>query len=382
MALLFFLLLLGGIVFFTRDEDNFQADNILAENFTLAVNQAALEGGTVQLREVASFPWDRVLLVQPETPREEISERLGFEWTGIDTVDGGDLLIFLRDGKVVRFADYRGTGPLRRVRAAVRRAAGHARRGRRAGNFTGMSALSQLDLSLKLSKQEEAEQLAAAQERLLTLRLQLGGQTGGPGSGRRCACCSRAGTPPARAARSSGSSTSWTRATCAWSQFAAPTAGREAPPLPAGGSGRRCPAGAGWPCSTAPGTGGCSSSGSRASPTKAEWKRAYREINDFERALCDDGHDPRQVLAARLRGRAAQALRGARERPAEVVEADRRGLAQPRAGAPTYEAAVEEMLETTSTEWAPWSLVPAESKRYARVAVLNTVIDAIEAKLA
>ncbi|MDA0173485.1 hypothetical protein OJ998_30555 [Solirubrobacter taibaiensis] len=109
-GLLFFLLLLGGIVFFTRDEDNFQADNILAENFTLAVNQAALEGGTVSLREVASFPWDRVLLVQPETPREEISERLGFEWTGIDTVDGGDLLIFLRDGKVVRFADYRGTG--------------------------------------------------------------------------------------------------------------------------------------------------------------------------------------------------------------------------------------------------------------------------------
>ena len=109
-GLLFFLLLLGGIVYFTRDEDNFQADNILAENFTLAVNQAALEGGTVNLREVASFPWDRVLLVQPETPRDAISDRLGFEWTGIDTVDGGDLLIFLRDGKVVRFADYRGTG--------------------------------------------------------------------------------------------------------------------------------------------------------------------------------------------------------------------------------------------------------------------------------
>ena len=40
------------------------------------------------------------------------------------------------------------------------------------------------------------------------------------------------------------------------------------------------------------------------------------------------------------------------------------------------------MVEKTSTDWAPWSLVPADSKRYARVAVLNTVIDAIEAKLA
>jgi hypothetical protein len=109
-GLLFFLLVLAGLVYFTRDEDNFQADNILAENFTLAVNRAAEEGGDVQLREVASFPWDRVLLVQPDTPREAISERLGFEWTGIDTVDGGDLLIFLRQGKVVRFADYRGTG--------------------------------------------------------------------------------------------------------------------------------------------------------------------------------------------------------------------------------------------------------------------------------
>ncbi len=109
-GLLFFLLVLGGLVYFTRDEDNFQADNILSENFTLAVNQAAQEGGDVELRTIASFPWDRVVLVQPNTPRDAISEHLGFEWTGIDTVDGGDLLIFLRDGNVVRFADYRGLG--------------------------------------------------------------------------------------------------------------------------------------------------------------------------------------------------------------------------------------------------------------------------------
>ena len=109
-GLAFFLLLLGGIVFLTRDEDNFQSDNILSEQFTLAVSQAAEEGGQVDLRELTSFPWDRVLLVQPGTSRDAISERLGREWTGIDTVDGGDLLIFLRDDEVVRFADYRGTG--------------------------------------------------------------------------------------------------------------------------------------------------------------------------------------------------------------------------------------------------------------------------------
>ncbi len=107
LALCIALLLLA--VFVTRDEDNIQADNLLAERFTKAVALAPEnDDGKVDLREVAPFEWDRVLLVQAGTPRAEISRRLGSEWTGIDTVDGGDLLIFLKDGEVVRFADYRG----------------------------------------------------------------------------------------------------------------------------------------------------------------------------------------------------------------------------------------------------------------------------------
>jgi hypothetical protein len=107
LALCIALLLLA--VFVTRDEDNIQADNLLAERFTKAVALAPENtDGRVDLREVAPFDWDRVLLVQAGTPRAEISRRLGREWTGIDTVDGGDLLIFLKDGEVVRFADYRG----------------------------------------------------------------------------------------------------------------------------------------------------------------------------------------------------------------------------------------------------------------------------------
>ncbi len=47
--------------------------------------------------------------MQPGTPRAAISQRLGQEWTGIDTVDGGDVLIFLDGDDVVRFADYRGS---------------------------------------------------------------------------------------------------------------------------------------------------------------------------------------------------------------------------------------------------------------------------------
>jgi hypothetical protein len=96
-------------VLVTRDEDNIQADNILSENFTKAVALAPQQGGAVDLRQIAGFNWDRVLIVAPGTERDAISRRLGREWTGIDTVDGGELLIFLRGDEVARFADYRGS---------------------------------------------------------------------------------------------------------------------------------------------------------------------------------------------------------------------------------------------------------------------------------
>src|SRR3712207_988336 len=109
-ALVFFIVVLGLAVFLTRDEDNLQADNLLAEAITQRIAEAPDYGDVLDLRAVADFPWQRVLVVQPGTSRAQISQRLGFEWTGIDTVDGGGLFIF-RDGsgEVVRFADYRGS---------------------------------------------------------------------------------------------------------------------------------------------------------------------------------------------------------------------------------------------------------------------------------
>jgi hypothetical protein len=108
-ALVFFIAALALAVYFTRDEDNLQADNLLAESFTKAVTLAPENGGRVDLPALTRFEWDRMLLVTPGTPRAAISRRLGQEWTGIDTVDGGELLIFLRGDDVVRFADYRGS---------------------------------------------------------------------------------------------------------------------------------------------------------------------------------------------------------------------------------------------------------------------------------
>jgi polyphosphate kinase 2 (PPK2 family) len=44
-----------------------------------------------------------------------------------------------------------------------------------------------------------------------------------------------------------------------------------------------------------------------------------------------------------------------------------------------YEAAIDDMLERTSTAESPWRLIPAEHKRYGRIAALQTVADALAA---
>jgi hypothetical protein len=106
-------LLIGGLslaVYLTRDEDNLQVDNILAENLTKAIALAEGLGQDVDLRTQARFDWDHVLLVSRTATRAQISRRLGHEWTGVVGFNTGELFLFMRAGKVVRFADYRGRG--------------------------------------------------------------------------------------------------------------------------------------------------------------------------------------------------------------------------------------------------------------------------------
>jgi hypothetical protein len=112
-------LLIGGLalaVYVTRDEDNIAVDNLLSEDFTRAVATAEDRGADVDLRDYARFPWDHVLIVRDGTPKDVISRRLGFEWTGIRGIEQGDLLIFLRRGRVARFCDYRGEGMFAGIR--------------------------------------------------------------------------------------------------------------------------------------------------------------------------------------------------------------------------------------------------------------------------
>ncbi|MGN0343103.1 MAG: phosphate--AMP phosphotransferase [Roseburia sp.] len=111
-----------------------------------------------------------------------------------------------------------------------------------------------------------------------------------------------------------------------------------------------------------------------------EWKRAYHEINEMEEQLANHGcivikfwmHIDRDEQERRFKER--------QENPAKqwkITEEDWRN----RAKWDQYETAVDEMLLRTSTTYAPWVIVEGNSKYYARVKVLQTVVDAIEAKL-
>ena len=111
--------------------------------------------------------------------------------------------------------------------------------------------------------------------------------------------------------------------------------------------------------------------------TEEQWRRAYREIDDFERMLADDGMI---IVKLFLHISDAEQLKRFERRRQDPLKAwkltdeDWRNR-EKHAG---YVAAIEEMFERTDTEQAPWRIVPADSKRYARVQVMREVIAAIE----
>ena len=112
--------------------------------------------------------------------------------------------------------------------------------------------------------------------------------------------------------------------------------------------------------------------------TEEQWQRAYDEIVDFERTLAAEGMI---LVKFWMHISAEEQLRRferAPGRPAEGLEADRRGLAQPREARRSTSAAVEDMLDRTDHPARALALVAADDKRYARVAVVETVNEAIE----
>jgi len=111
--------------------------------------------------------------------------------------------------------------------------------------------------------------------------------------------------------------------------------------------------------------------------TPIEWKRAYREINEFERLLAEDGslivkvyfHITKDEQLARFKNREADPLKHWK-----ITEEDWRNR---RKWAEHNEAA-EDMFKQTWTHYAPWTVVEANYKWYARLKFLKAAIRTLE----
>jgi polyphosphate kinase 2 (PPK2 family) len=242
-----------------------------------------------------------------------------------------------------------------------------------------MNRLDEVDLSVTVPKKEAAHRLKAAQERLLSLRLVLGGQVGehrlGPplcvvfegwdASGKGGAIKRLVHPLDPRHVRVA--------------QFAAPTHDEK----------RHHFLWRFWP--VLPGWGGMAVLDRswygrvlvervEGFATEEQWSRAYGEICEFEGTLAAEGmimvkfwmHVSSEEQLRRFESRAQDPLRSWK-----LTDEDWRN----REKRPLYEAAVTDMLDRTDHPTAPWHVIPADDKRYARVAVVETVCQAVEAEL-
>jgi AMP-polyphosphate phosphotransferase len=242
-----------------------------------------------------------------------------------------------------------------------------------------MGRLDDVDLTLKLSRQEEADRLAAAQERLLALRLRLGGLVGGQGIG-----------PPVcvlfEGWDASGKGGAIKRLVAPLDprhvrvvQFAAPTYDEK----------RHHWLWRFWP--VLPGWGGMAVLDRswygrvlvervEKFATKDQWQRAYGEINDFEGMLAAEGMILIKFFMHLSDAEQLKRFEARRDDPLKswkLTDEDWRNRKQ----RTRYEAAIEAMLERTDTPAAPWHLVEGDSKRWARVRVIETVCARIERAL-
>jgi AMP-polyphosphate phosphotransferase len=237
-----------------------------------------------------------------------------------------------------------------------------------------------LDLLLELSKKEEASRLAAAQERLLELRLTMGGLIGEGKLGPPLCVVFEGGDASGKGGAIKRLVDRLDPRHVRVASIAAPTYDEK----------RHHWLWRFWPL--LPGWGGMAVIDRswygrvlvervEGFASEDEWRRAYEEINDFEKSLELEGMilvkfwlevSPDEQLK-RFEARAKDPLK-----QWKLTDEDWRN----REKRPAYDEAVEEMVQRTSTEWAPWHLVEANSKRYARVKVVETVVARVEAALA
>ena len=111
-----------------------------------------------------------------------------------------------------------------------------------------------------------------------------------------------------------------------------------------------------------------------------EWQRAYQEINDMENQLYQHGTLVLKFWMQIDKDEQERRFKERMENPEKqwkITDEDWRN----REKWDQYEKAVDEMLIRTSTTYAPWIIVEGNSKYYARIKVLETVVNALEERL-
>jgi polyphosphate kinase 2 (PPK2 family) len=114
--------------------------------------------------------------------------------------------------------------------------------------------------------------------------------------------------------------------------------------------------------------------------SEEEWKRAYHEINEFERQLSDENyliikcwfHISKEEQLARFNARAENPFK-----KWKLTDEDWRN----RKKWDQYVEAVEEMFAKTDKKYAPWHIIASNDKKYARIETLKVIIQAIEGHL-
>ncbi|BFU43854.1 polyphosphate kinase 2 family protein [Krasilnikovia sp. MM14-A1004] len=114
--------------------------------------------------------------------------------------------------------------------------------------------------------------------------------------------------------------------------------------------------------------------------SREQWTRAYGEIVEFERTLTAEGMI---IVKFWMHVSAAEQLRRFQDRAGDplrtwkLTDEDWRN----RGRRPQYKAAVAEMLRRCDPRWAPWHIIAGDDKNWARLAVVETVCAAVESEL-
>jgi PPK2 family polyphosphate:nucleotide phosphotransferase len=113
------------------------------------------------------------------------------------------------------------------------------------------------------------------------------------------------------------------------------------------------------------------------SVTPKIWKQRYEDMNAFEKYLSRNGYIIRKVFLHISKDEQRQRLLARLDDPDKLWKFQEGDLAE-RALWKRYMAAYEDAIGATSTKWAPWYVIPANHKWFARLAVAHVLIDALE----